>query len=537
MTTSRPSSCCTKARPSAPPSARKCARRWPRLRAAGKEIYAHADSLHMRDYVLLSGATRLSVVPTADLWVTGLFGEPPYLRGLLDKLGVQPEFLTCGAYKSAAEIFMREGPSPEAETMQNWLLDGILRHLRQADRQRPQGRRRQGQGVDRRRPVHGREGQGRRPDRRRRAPPGLRDVRQSPSTATTSSSTGSTARRSSRSSTSQPVRHLQALGEMMAEAKKKKSGQAGRRHRLRRRADQLGQKRALAVRRGSDGRVQHRHPQGARRGGPRRLDQGGRAAGRFARRLGRRQRDHPRRHQAGEGEEAVRRLDGRRGRQRRLLRRLRLRHIFADEATITGSIGVVGGKFVTNPMWNKVGITLQELQARRERRPAGVRPPAARRTSATRMQAWMDEIYGVFKGHVTGDPRRPAQEADRRAGRRPGLHRQAGAGARPGRQDRHAAGRDRPRRRAGQADRLRRPRRAGAEEHPRAVDGGGRRRQGRQAQPRRREQSRVRADRWPVHRCLDLAAPQLEGLDPVRVAGRKASAAAVADAATAKASA
>ncbi len=93
------------------------------LRAAGKAIYVHADSLSTRDYVLLSGASRLSVVPTADLWVTGLFGEAPYLRGLLDKIGVKPDFLTCGAYKSAAEIFLREGPSPEAEAMQNWLLD------------------------------------------------------------------------------------------------------------------------------------------------------------------------------------------------------------------------------------------------------------------------------------------------------------------------------------------------------------------------------------------------------------------------------
>ena len=77
-------------------------------------------------YALLCGATRLSVVPTADLWVTGLYGEAPYLRGLLDKLGVKPDFLTCGDYKSAAEMFMRTGPSPEAEEMQNWLLDGIF---------------------------------------------------------------------------------------------------------------------------------------------------------------------------------------------------------------------------------------------------------------------------------------------------------------------------------------------------------------------------------------------------------------------------
>jgi protease-4 len=96
------------------------------LRAAGKDIYAHADSVSMREYVLLSGVSRLSVVPTGDLWITGLFGEAPYLRGLLNKIGIKPDFLTCGAYKSAAEIFMREGPSPEAEKMQNWLLDSIF---------------------------------------------------------------------------------------------------------------------------------------------------------------------------------------------------------------------------------------------------------------------------------------------------------------------------------------------------------------------------------------------------------------------------
>src|SRR5262249_14804014 len=95
------------------------------IRAAGKDVYVHADSLSMREYVLASGASRLSVVPTALLLITGIHGESPYIRGLLDKLWVKPDFLTCGEYKSAVEIFMREGPSPAAERMMNWLLDGI----------------------------------------------------------------------------------------------------------------------------------------------------------------------------------------------------------------------------------------------------------------------------------------------------------------------------------------------------------------------------------------------------------------------------
>jgi protease-4 len=97
-----------------------------RARAAGKDVYANADSLDMRGYVLLCGASRLSLVPTADIWVNGLFAEQPYVRGLLDKLGVKPDFLHCGDYKSAGEIFMRDGPSPEADAMMNWLFDSIF---------------------------------------------------------------------------------------------------------------------------------------------------------------------------------------------------------------------------------------------------------------------------------------------------------------------------------------------------------------------------------------------------------------------------
>ena len=39
------------------------------IREADKKVYAHADSLMMGDYVLLSGASQLSVVPTGDLFI------------------------------------------------------------------------------------------------------------------------------------------------------------------------------------------------------------------------------------------------------------------------------------------------------------------------------------------------------------------------------------------------------------------------------------------------------------------------------------
>jgi len=96
------------------------------VRAAGKEVYAHVDNaLTMRDLALAAGATRISVTPTAVIMINGINAESPYVRGLLDKIGVTPDFITCGDYKSAPEIFMRKGPSPQAKEMTNWLIDSL----------------------------------------------------------------------------------------------------------------------------------------------------------------------------------------------------------------------------------------------------------------------------------------------------------------------------------------------------------------------------------------------------------------------------
>lgn len=97
-----------------------------RVRDAGKEVFAHADELTMGQYVLLSGASRLSVSPSGMIAVAGLYTEDIFLRGLLDTIGAQPDFMTCGEFKSAADMFMRHAPSAEADAMRNWLLDSLF---------------------------------------------------------------------------------------------------------------------------------------------------------------------------------------------------------------------------------------------------------------------------------------------------------------------------------------------------------------------------------------------------------------------------
>ena len=99
------------------------------LRKAGKKIHVHTDLFTTGQFALIAHATEVSMVPTGYMFITGLYGEQVFLRGLLDRIGVTPDYFTCGDYKSAGEMFMRTAPSDEAAQMSKWLYDGIYTNL------------------------------------------------------------------------------------------------------------------------------------------------------------------------------------------------------------------------------------------------------------------------------------------------------------------------------------------------------------------------------------------------------------------------
>ena len=80
-------------------------------------------------WALLCAGDHLSVAPESALWLTGVYGESLYVRSLLDKIGVEADFMHMGAYKSAAEMLTRTGPSAAAEENVNWLLDSYYDSL------------------------------------------------------------------------------------------------------------------------------------------------------------------------------------------------------------------------------------------------------------------------------------------------------------------------------------------------------------------------------------------------------------------------
>ncbi len=100
-----------------------------RVKTAGKKVYVYAEAMDTRTYALLCAGNRLSVAPQSSLWLTGIYGQSVHVKGLLDKIGVQADYLHMGDYKSAAEMLTRTEPSAAAEENLNWILDGFYGSL------------------------------------------------------------------------------------------------------------------------------------------------------------------------------------------------------------------------------------------------------------------------------------------------------------------------------------------------------------------------------------------------------------------------
>lgn len=101
------------------------------FRAAGKEIIAYGDSFDQRQYLLAAQANEVYLHPSGSIMLEGLARFQPYFReGLQDKLAVDVHLFRVGEYKSAAEPFILDGPSPDArEADLFWMNDIWQRYL------------------------------------------------------------------------------------------------------------------------------------------------------------------------------------------------------------------------------------------------------------------------------------------------------------------------------------------------------------------------------------------------------------------------
>ena len=96
---------------------------------AGKPVYASIEGGGENSYLLAIAAHVVSMPPTRVLQLNGLAASALFLRGSYDKLDIHPNFDHIGTYKSAAETYTRTDMSDPARRALESLLDdtfGIL---------------------------------------------------------------------------------------------------------------------------------------------------------------------------------------------------------------------------------------------------------------------------------------------------------------------------------------------------------------------------------------------------------------------------
>lgn len=96
-----------------------------RVRNAGKPVAVWADQLGSEDLLLASAATRVWLPPTGGVHVLGMRSEGIFVRGLLERVGVKADVVRVGGYKSAGESLVRDSWSPEAREQSEALLDDL----------------------------------------------------------------------------------------------------------------------------------------------------------------------------------------------------------------------------------------------------------------------------------------------------------------------------------------------------------------------------------------------------------------------------
>jgi protease-4 len=102
--------------------------------AAGKLVACYLDTAGeggngTLEYFVASACPSVALAPAGELNLLGLWSDALFVRGSLDKLRVEPSFLTAGKYKSAAEIFTERAHSPAAREALVAVLDGYFRQL------------------------------------------------------------------------------------------------------------------------------------------------------------------------------------------------------------------------------------------------------------------------------------------------------------------------------------------------------------------------------------------------------------------------
>ena len=102
------------------------------FKTSGKYVHAWLEYAGDREYYLASVADRLYLIPSASLDLTGVATYEIFLRGTFDWIGTYPDFLHVGDYKTAVNTYLEKSYTPAHREMSESLNRSQYDHLVQA---------------------------------------------------------------------------------------------------------------------------------------------------------------------------------------------------------------------------------------------------------------------------------------------------------------------------------------------------------------------------------------------------------------------
>lgn len=100
-----------------------------KLRSKGRKVYAWLESADTKDYLLATACSEIILPESGIVMMPGLRAEVSFYKNLFDMLAIQPQMLRVGEFKSAAEPYSRSEMSPAFREEMEAVLDDYYRQI------------------------------------------------------------------------------------------------------------------------------------------------------------------------------------------------------------------------------------------------------------------------------------------------------------------------------------------------------------------------------------------------------------------------
>jgi protease-4 len=98
------------------------------FKKSGKKVYAYLDEAIDidKEYYLATACDKIVLQPAGTLIINGIGGDIPFLKNTLDKLGIEAEIEHVEKYKTAYHMFTKEGFTPAHKEMMESIYGDIF---------------------------------------------------------------------------------------------------------------------------------------------------------------------------------------------------------------------------------------------------------------------------------------------------------------------------------------------------------------------------------------------------------------------------